>query len=595
MEIGSSPALGMIRHMRLSASLQARSIERLSASLRVNRAADDAASLAIAEGLTSRLRGTHQAIRNVQDGIHMLRVADGAFGAQITALQRMRELAVQAANGALSAENRLGLQAEIDALKAAIDQNAATAAFNGQPLLTVKDAAAAGTARGAIPWRLRGGPGDPYSAGVWNNATYRRDAESRVIAAGGALQGVTLEEIEALKARMPSLMEGAMRKAEASLISLGLDPAASPTTLNVQFVIDQRAGRRNMFYATDNTGSQLVINLYPHLGDGVPAPSATQPPVTLEQAIVMGVADTLLRRLDRYAGAATDADATDARSLLQYNRNPYRMLRHAFATGAAEAHLAYGKPANFRITNGGSLVVQQQHAAWLYRFVLENHGQEAASEMARMVLEDPDAGVSTGHRDAIANRLHDYLLDLTDPEDGAAWTTNRFNNLVKAWIAAQPVPAFAQPIEGLARTTDTRARRLDEPMQLQVGAGAGETMEVQLFAGGLGHLDFASMVTVTDADAASRSLATLDRALLQALDARSRLGASENRLHFTLNNLQAMAATGAAALSHLRDADLAAEATRLSRAQILSQSSREALAQLHRMQHLRVKALLYDA
>ena len=326
----------------------------------------------------------------------------------------------------------------------------------------------------------------------------------------------------------------------------------------MQLVIDQRANRRNQFYATDAAGTQLVINLYPHLGDGTPAPSATQPPVTLEQAVVMGMADTLLRRLDAHAGAATDGDATDARSLLQYNRNPYRIMRHVFAMGAAEAFMAYGKPANFTITQGGNLVTQQQTAAWLYAFVRENYGQEAVTEMARMVLEDPASGVSTGHRDAIAHRLDAYLLDLTDPHDGTPWNNNMLNQRVRAWIAQQPVPAFSEPTAGLARTTRTQATPLDEGMLLQVGAGAGETMNLQLFAGALGHLDVASMVTVTDQESAARSISTIDRAIAPALDARSRLGASENRLHFTLNNLQATAATGAAALSHLRDAEPAA-------------------------------------
>jgi flagellin len=108
-----------------------KSLERLSSGLRVNRAADDAAGLAIAEGFRSVSRGALVAQRNAQDGISLVQTAEGALSETINILQRMRELAVQAANGTNSAQNRADLNLEVTQLKAQITDIALNTEFNG--------------------------------------------------------------------------------------------------------------------------------------------------------------------------------------------------------------------------------------------------------------------------------------------------------------------------------------------------------------------------------------------------------------------------------------------------------------------------------
>ncbi|MGY2079536.1 flagellin N-terminal helical domain-containing protein [Modestobacter sp. SYSU DS0657] len=113
-----------------------RSLERLSSGFRINRAADDAAGLAVSEGLRAQLGGMRQAVRNSRDAISVLQTAEGALAATTALLQRMRDLAVQAANdGALDDTARAGVQTEVDQLKAEVDRIAATTSFNGRPLL----------------------------------------------------------------------------------------------------------------------------------------------------------------------------------------------------------------------------------------------------------------------------------------------------------------------------------------------------------------------------------------------------------------------------------------------------------------------------
>lgn len=111
------------------------SINRLSSGLRINSAADDAAGLAISEKMRSQIRGLTQATRNAQDGISLIQTAEGALGETHEILQRMRELAVQAANDTNTSDDRSMIQLEIDQLTEEVDRIANTTEFNTKKLL----------------------------------------------------------------------------------------------------------------------------------------------------------------------------------------------------------------------------------------------------------------------------------------------------------------------------------------------------------------------------------------------------------------------------------------------------------------------------
>jgi len=113
----------------------ARSIERISSGIRINRGADDPAGLAISEALRSDIRALRQAGRNANDGISLINVAEGALNEQSSILIRLRELASQAATGTVGSTERATIQLEFTALRNEIDRIAATTQFNGQGLV----------------------------------------------------------------------------------------------------------------------------------------------------------------------------------------------------------------------------------------------------------------------------------------------------------------------------------------------------------------------------------------------------------------------------------------------------------------------------
>jgi flagellin-like hook-associated protein FlgL len=134
--INNVPALIAHRSLTSADDAMTRSLERLSSGNRINRAADDAAGLAISQNLRAQITGAGQAIRNTQDGISVVRTADGALGSATALLQRMRDLAVQAANdGGLSTPAKKAIQLEMSQLKSELTRIGSTTTFNGRPLL----------------------------------------------------------------------------------------------------------------------------------------------------------------------------------------------------------------------------------------------------------------------------------------------------------------------------------------------------------------------------------------------------------------------------------------------------------------------------
>ena len=128
-------AMNSNRMLGLTTASQAKSTEKLSSGYKINRAADDAAGLAISEKMRRQIRGLTQASSNAQDGISCVQTAEGALNEVHDMLQRMNELAVKAANGTNQSEDRAYIQSEVDALIDEIDRVAQTTTFNEASLL----------------------------------------------------------------------------------------------------------------------------------------------------------------------------------------------------------------------------------------------------------------------------------------------------------------------------------------------------------------------------------------------------------------------------------------------------------------------------
>lgn len=128
-------ALNTYNKLTTNNSSASKSMEKLSSGLRINRAGDDAAGLAISEKMRAQIRGLDQSSRNAQDGISLIQTAEGALNETHSILQRMRELAVQAENGTYTTTDRVKLGAEVKQLKNEINRIASQTEFNTKKLL----------------------------------------------------------------------------------------------------------------------------------------------------------------------------------------------------------------------------------------------------------------------------------------------------------------------------------------------------------------------------------------------------------------------------------------------------------------------------
>ena len=172
----NTAAMNAYRNLSVNDSAMSKSLEKLSSGFRINRAADDAAGLAISEGMKSQIGGLKVAIRNTQDGVSVVQTAEGALATTQGILQRMRDLSVQAANdGGLSDEAKGNIQSEITQLNAELTRIADTTEFNGKSLL---DGTYSGT------FQVGANATETISAGVYSTGA---TAAKTVWANGGAV------------------------------------------------------------------------------------------------------------------------------------------------------------------------------------------------------------------------------------------------------------------------------------------------------------------------------------------------------------------------------------------------------------------------
>ena len=191
-----------------------KAMEQLSTGRRINSAGDDAAGLAIAAKMTSQIRGLNQAVRNANDGISMLQTAEGATNEITNMLQRMRELAVQAANDTYSSDDREALDSEFDALRTEIARVASTTQWNGMEVL---DASGVGT-NGVVKFQIGAvGGGDNEltftfadlttgASGAMNSISAASITSQTLASAAIDLATTTIAEINAARSDMGAVI-----------------------------------------------------------------------------------------------------------------------------------------------------------------------------------------------------------------------------------------------------------------------------------------------------------------------------------------------------------------------------------------------------
>ena len=240
-------AMNSNRMLGVTTSQQAKTTEKLSSGYKINRAADDAAGLAISEKMRKQIRGLTQASANAQDGISAVQTAEGALTEVHDMLQRMNELAVKAANGTNSDSDRTAIQAEIDQLTTEIDRVAETTKFNETYLLKGDKDAPKGYSYSYAT----------FTAAAAGSATFATDSVTnlKVTVAVATVTAINQDDInEVLKALKDS---GISVTAESKWNATATTPAPSSTTYSMQ--LNGAAAQKYNVIATSVTGGKFEI------------------------------------------------------------------------------------------------------------------------------------------------------------------------------------------------------------------------------------------------------------------------------------------------------------------------------------------------
>lgn len=509
-----------------------KALRRLSSGERVNTAADDAAGLAIAEKLRSRIRGLHQGTRNAQDGISLIQSAEGALQEVSAILQRARELAVQAANGTLTSADRSSLQQELDQLLAEIDRIADSSSFNGIRLLS---ASANNQAVTGVLAGLRRS---------WLTQSEQIIADWYGLTADNTSLSIILETSGARSAWITG-SPGALGRLENVQLHINL-PEFSPATWpngGTDPLFDDRLVARALTQAVLARTTNYVV-----LPDWFISGAADY---------IAGGDEELAANVARYGGATVVASLGTPWADDSLHRSAaYLAIKYLDSVmqglGGSIKDFMQMLSASSSLDSTFSTFGLGNTSAFIADFLTNG-----AAFLSGLNLTDADVGAVQGG---------DKYTVIPDVDN---YSTAPLANFTVVWPSG---------IAGAAR----------EPLQLQVGAEKGQIIQVELPEITVLSLNLLSVSLTRDP---GEAVDLLDAAIQKVAQSRADLGAVQNRLEHTIAVNEVTAENLLASESKIRDADMAEELLYLVRVQILVSSGVAMLAQAHRLPQQVVRML----
>lgn len=517
-------AMNTNRQLGISTNALAKSTEKLSSGYRINRAADDAAGLAISEKMRSQIRGLNQASTNAQDGISMIQTAEGALQESHSILQRMRELTIQAANGTETDEDRGNIQDEITQLQDELDRISETTEFNTMKLLDgslsgSSATTAAGPKFGVYDTNLQGFvTSDIKNVGILANTKAEQGGESAVWDA----QGTTLT----------------------------LNLAANTTYSQAE--IDNLIKNAKQ---EDSTGTNTPAEVKVHLNNG----TFTAKDITTATKTAAGV-----------KAEAKDQNIPGTLGTTLIGANKITITSNK-----------YGVDNNVKINVSFDVVAGEESCECATAATYKADGSLDTTKPAQYDLK-LSTGVEYTEKDiekllAEAGFSATVTFDSADPDTPDTFMVT--DNTLKTTYTLASGAGLGDTDAYLGQKNyDVQAG--GEGVTLQVGANYGQTISF-----GIGNMSSVALgvdgtkVDVSTQVGAQNSIENIDAGIATVSKQRSLLGAIQNRLEHTISNLDNTAENLQAAESGIRDVDMASEMVQFSKNNILQQAAQSMLAQ----------------
>ncbi len=509
-------AINANNKMNINVSGTKKATEKLSSGYQINRAGDNAAGLAISEKMRSQIRGLSQATKNANDGISLIQTAEGGLNETHSILQRMRELAVQSANGTYQDNtDREAIQLEVDALKSEIDRIASSTEYNGMKLLD----GSLGGSKAVTEF------GAKYGVVV----TTSTDLEGSILTSNVAGAKVTI----ALSATKGG--EAATWAADGKELVLNLV--------------------ENETYSQDDI-DKLIANADSRKADGI-------------------VADLSLK-LKNGVMSATTAKSTDetvagVRASAAANDIPADLLTSAisgFGDQIAITSNSYGAD-----TRKISIVTDAQAGK---ENVTTTKADTAGAKNGEFVIH-----LSTGKeyterdiQDLLKAEGLDYSIAITDKNAPDGDVSVKFD------VKTDDATKYQFTMANGAGIGKEEVATTGKGLTFQIGANGVEDQRVTLNVNDMSSTAIGvANADVSTQDAANKAIDMVDSAVKTVSMQRAGLGALQNRLEYTVNNLTTTNENLTAAESQIRDTDMATEMINYTKNNILQQASQAMLAQ----------------
>ena len=537
-------------------------MERLSTGRKINSAADDAAGLAMTQRMTAQVKGLAMAVKNANDGQALTQSIEGALGEVSDMLQRMRELALQAANGTNSSADRTFLQSEVNLLIQEISRVATNTRYNGELILD----------------------------GTFLNKALQVGIEE------GENIIFSVESVAAEAVGAHTLVGNGIGASPAAA-----DPAANPTTVEDDIEIFGFLGTKSTEASTNDSAKQTAVKINNLTGEtGVKAYAKTFVSLASNDA----TAKTYSVKINGYSTGNFVISSGDVESAVD------SINQISGSTGVTAS--SSGNKVILFDSDGDDITVENtQTLSGHDDLVVAKLGEDGS--VTNVIGQEINLAVSGGN-DAtrVTGTLKMVSANPFSIDQKFQTTTNTTSTLVNGQISSGANKVVLDSLTGLGVGTAIRfAGDSDQPtthyitainpdgdnaLEISFTPAVDETIEndSRVYVDTGYYSDAASVSTlknlteirINTALNAGDSISIIDAALDKVAQMRSDLGAIENRLAYTVSNLMNIAEKTADARSRLDDADYALESARLAKAQVVQQAGTSMLAQANQMTQL---------
>ena len=543
----NTTSLTVQKNLNKASDALSTSMTRLSSGLKINSAKDDAAGLQISNRLTSQIKGLTVAVKNANDGISIAQTAEGAMQESTNILQRMRELALQSANGSNSDDDRSSLQQEFTALSGELTRIASTTTFGGRNLLD--------------------GSFSSTSFQIGSNANETISFGMKDISATGLKGTYSEASVTGSTTTLKASVTGSS-VANSQLGAAAFDPLTAAATLTVNGTDIALSSGDDLTAAISKINAQTATT-------GVTAADDGNGALALSSASAFKVSATGTETGFTTTATTSDQKLTTAASI---SINGTKVDFTAGAdVDAMVAAITTAAPAEVTAVNkDGRLVLTSTDGTNIK--LANDSGADGAGALAKLGLTSGTTKAALAEDTSITVNGTEVKFKKGADMDSVVSSINSASTGVTASKNADGTLKFSGDKDIVIADGSSGTGLTSLGLTAETTSAVSQTTTV-------------ADLSILDATGAQTAIQALDGAIAQVDSSRAELGAIQNRFDATVSNLNSISENSTAARSRVQDADFASETAELTKQQTLQQASTAILSQANQLPSAVLKLL----